>query len=94
MGARKYEAGGVVPLAISGSAVTSSVVLVERENYVLSANVDIWFRTDGQPAEVATAGSNQMLRGATDITGIGKTLSVIKDTGEADGTGSIGLGHL
>lgn len=94
MGARKYEANGVVPITVSGSAATSSFTLKSGENYVLSSNVDLWFRTDGSDAAVATAGSNLMGRGATDITGLGKTISVIKDAGADDGKASIGLGSL
>ena len=94
IGSRKYQVNLGQVIAVTGTAASSGVALAKDENYVLAVNVDIWFRTDGTAAAVDAAGSHLMLRGATDITGSGTTISVIKDTGEADGEASIAVGVL
>jgi len=94
VGSRKYDVNTGQVISVSGTAASSGVLLTDNEQYVLSVTVDVWFRTDGSAAVVGTAGSHFLAKGATDVTGSGATISVIKHTGEADGTASIARGAL
>ena len=94
LGSRRYEPNAGEALTATGTAASSTTVLLVGELYVLAVSVDVWFRTDGTDAAVDTDGSYFLSKGATDVMGSGATISLIKHTGESDGSGSIGLGSL
>lgn len=81
--------------AVSG-AVTMDTVLADGVQYVLRANTDVWYRLSAAAAvQAAAAGADNnhfLPKGATALIakwGSYDKVSVIKDTGAADGYASL-----
>lgn len=78
--------------AVTGSSTQFDTTMVSGVQYVLRANVDLWWRADSSnPTAAVDTDQNHFLKAGFPayIAGGGFKVAVIKDTGQSDGDATL-----